>query len=126
MAEAILSHMASERFEACSAGLTPGDVHPLTHRVLQEVGIESKQLYAKGVNHFLGRVTVHYAIVLCERAQEHCPRFYPFALENLYWPFDDPALPEQAEEERIQAFRRVRDEIAERLQTWLSGRVQPA
>ena len=126
MAEAILSHLASERFEACSAGLTPGHVHPLTHRVLEEIGIDSKQLYAKGVNVFLGRVAIHYAIVLCEKAQEHCPRIYPFALENMYWPFDDPVVLGQTEEDRLLAFRRVRDEIGERLQVWLSGRVQPA
>jgi arsenate reductase (thioredoxin) len=121
MAEAILRHHAGDRFEACSAGLSPTQVHPLTLRVLGERGIDTSQLYAKPVSDFLGKASVRHAIVVCERAQEHCPRVFPFSTQTLYWPFDDPAAFDGSEPERVAKFREVRDQIDRRITQWLEA-----
>ena len=90
-------------------------VHPLTRRVLQELGIDASGLRAKGIRLFLGKVPIRYAVVVCERANRSCPKVYPFAARTLYWPLEDPAEAEGSREDRLAVFRRVRDEIAGRV-----------
>ena len=119
MAEAFLRHFAGDTFEAHSAGLEPIEVNPLTHRVMSEIGIDTSMQQAKGVADYLGKVAVHDAIVVCEKSQQNCPKFHPFALNTHYWPFEDPAAFEGSEEMRLQKFRRTRDEIKLKIRTWL-------
>lgn len=87
MAEALLRHEAGDLFEACSAGLEPKSVHPMTLQVLKEAGISADGLYAKGTSEFLGKRSIRHAIIVCDKAQQSCPRIYPFANNTLYWPF---------------------------------------
>ena len=120
MAEALLRHRAGDRFEAHSAGLTPSVVHPMTIRVLQEIGLDTNRLRSKGSEEFLGKMRLHYAIIVCDKAAQSCPRLHPFALHTLHWPFDDPAAVQGPEEERLAKFREVRDKIDEQIRSWLT------
>ena len=117
LAEALLRHRAGDRYRACSAGVKPGRVHPLTIRVLEEVGIDATNLQSKGLDAVLGKTNVQTAIVVCAQAAESCPRLYPFAREILQWPFDDPSRVQGAEELRLAAFRRTREEIDAKIET---------
>lgn len=119
MAEALLRHHAGDRFQACSAGLEPTEIHPLTLRVLEEAGIDTSALAAEGLDSYMAKVNVRYAIVVCEKTQAECPKLYPFALETLYWPFEDPAAFRGAPEATLRKFREVRDQIESRLEAWL-------
>jgi arsenate reductase len=126
MAEAFLRHHAADRFEALSAGLRPKDaVNPLTIRVLEERSIDTSGLRPKASGEFLGKVSITYAVVVCDKAQSECPRVFPFALRSLYWPFDDPAAAEGNEQEQLDVFRRVRDEIEARIVHWLEKELEP-
>lgn len=125
MGEALLRHMASDRFEAFSAGMEPKvegpeGVHPMTLRVLNEAGVVTEGLTSKNTMAFLGRVRVHHAIIVCDRAQQACPRIQPFAAQTHYWPFPDPAAATGDEVSRLAAFRDVRDEIERRIREWLA------
>jgi ArsR family transcriptional regulator, arsenate/arsenite/antimonite-responsive transcriptional repressor / arsenate reductase (thioredoxin) len=122
MAEAILRAEAADRFEVCSAGIAPHEIDPLTLRVLEEARYDTRALFAKDLARFLGKVPIHYAIVVCEAANNHCPRMVPFALDVLFWPFPDPVAAEGSAAQRLQSFRDVRDEIAERIRSWLADR----
>ena len=119
MAEALLRRHADHRFEVFSAGLQPTEVHPLTRHVLTEVGIDPSELHAKGVQEFMGRVRVRHAIVLCEEMEPACPRVFPFALETLRWPFEDPARAEGGPDLQLARFRRALRDIEICIQTWL-------
>lgn len=120
MAEAILRARAGDRFEALSAGLRPADaVHPLALKALAEKGYPTDGLKPKGVKEFLGRRRIAHAIVVCANAARECPTVWPGVAERLYWPFDDPAETPGSEEQVMAAFRRVRDEIEQRLADWL-------
>lgn len=119
MAEALLRHYGGQRFDACSAGLEPTEVHPLTREVLAEMDIDASQAVAKGVQEFLGKASVRYAIIVCERANQSCPRVFPFATQTLFWPFEDPAEVIGGPSEQLAAFRRVRDEIASRIRRFV-------
>jgi len=118
MAEALLRHSAGRRFEVASAGLAPTAVHAFTRRVLVEIGVDDRALHAKSVGEFLGNVRFHYAIILCEQAEEQCPHIYPFALQTLYWPCDDP-LHGGSSIPCLEKFRKVCDQIATQLRHWL-------
>ena len=120
LAEAILRSRAGDRFDVASAGLEPTTVHPFTLRVLEERGIPTAGLHAKSAAGFLGKAAVRYAIIVCASTQDACPRIYPLSGETLSWPFEDPAAATGSDEERLQVFRRVRDQIAERIDQWLA------
>jgi arsenate reductase len=119
MAEALLRHYAGERFEVLSAGATPTEVHPLTRQVLANIGLDPSGLYAKSLDDFFAKVSIAYAIIVCDQVEDGCPRLYPFALQTLHWPFDDPTQAEGSMAERARAFRTVRDQIDHRLRAWL-------
>jgi arsenate reductase (thioredoxin) len=121
MAEALLRHYAGERFEVLSAGYAPTEVHPLTRQVLADVGIDASGLRAKSLDHFLAKVSLAYAIIVCDQGEDGCPRLYPFALHTLYWPFEDPTEAKGSTAERLRTFRSVRDQIDRRLQAWLEA-----
>jgi arsenate reductase (thioredoxin) len=68
---------------------------------------------------FLGPRSVRYAIIVCVQAQRHFPRVVPFAVETLYWPFDDPTTPQGSPGLQLANVRRVRDETDARIGQWL-------
>ena len=119
MAEALLRHYAGERFEVLSAGVTPTEVHSLTRQVLAEMGLDPRGLYAKRLDDFFAKVSIAYAIIVCHQVEDGCPRLYPFALQTLHWPFEDPTQAEGSTAERLHAFRAVRDQIDCRIRAWL-------
>jgi arsenate reductase (thioredoxin) len=106
MAEALLRRHASDRFEVVSAGLEPTEIHPMTLRVLEEEGIDTQDLRVEGLDGYMAKITVRYAIIVCERTQAMCPRLYPFAQQVLYWPFEDPAVFDGSPAEQLEKFRR--------------------
>lgn len=120
MGEALLRHRGSGRFEAHSAGMEPKGVNPLTLEVLREIGVNTQGLSSKNTMEFLGRMRVHHAIVVCDSAQQSCPRIQPFAAQMHYWPFPDPAAATGTHEDRLAVFRNVRDQIDQRIQAWLA------
>jgi arsenate reductase len=121
MAEALLRKHAGERFQVCSAGTQPKEIHPLTRQVLGEIGLDMRGQYSKGVEKYLGKLLVHYLIVVCAKAAETCPTTWPGSpqMEIIVWPFDDPTAFEGTEMEKVAKFRQIRDQIDERTGTWL-------
>src|SRR5688500_7247703 len=90
MGEAMMRKRAGDRFEVYSAGTEPKGVHPLTVRVLQEVGIDASEARSKGVKELLGKAPVHHLIVVCSDAEQNCPSVWPGVINRMFWPFEDP------------------------------------
>jgi arsenate reductase len=122
MAEGWLRHLAGDRFEALSAGTNPVGVNPQAVEVMQEVGIDISHQQSKHVAELQGR-RLHYVITVCDHAQESCPT-EPRGDVRLHWSFDDPAHAQGTILERVQVFRRVRDEIGKQIQWWLREAAQ--
>lgn len=120
MAEAILRDRAGDRFEVHSAGLHPSEVRPETIAVLEEVGLPTSDLHSKGVEEYLGQMHIHYLVTVCAHAEEHCPRIWPQGGERIFWPVDDPAVVDGSEGERLDAFRKARDELAQLIDEWIA------
>jgi arsenate reductase (thioredoxin) len=114
MAEALLRHLAGEKFQVFSAGTHPKGVHPRTVEVMKEIGIDVSGHTSKDVQQFLGE-KFDYVATVCDRAKQQCPIF-PGA-EPIHWGFDDPA--DAAAGREVETFRRVRDEIMQRLRLFL-------
>lgn len=126
MAEGILRAVAGEQLEVASAGSRPaGYVHPLAVEVMAEIDIDLSSHTSKHLDEFLRR-DVETVITVCGHADAACPVF-PGQAHKHHWPFDDPAQAEGTEEEQREVFRRVRDEIRERFESYaLERRGVPA
>ena len=120
MAEGYLRRYAADRFAAHSAGTEPKDnVHPLAVEVMLEDGIDISGQRPKDLQEFLGHMAVRHLIIVCDGANESCPRIWPGVLNRLYWPFEDPAAFVGSSEATLNEFRRVRDEIKTKILAWL-------
>jgi arsenate reductase (thioredoxin) len=112
MAEGLLRHDAGERFEVESAGTKGTKVRPEAIHAMKEIGIDISGHRSKSVDEFADRA-FDYVITVCDSATESCP-IYPGHTNRLHQSFEDPAAVE-GEEERLNAFRRVRDQLREYL-----------
>src|SRR5690242_13296736 len=113
MAEAFFKTYGEDILEVYSAGLEPTVVNPYAVKVMQEIGIDISNHQSKSVKEFFGRMSFTYVISVCKKAEGRCPIIFPGVRILLSWPFDDPASMEGSEEEKLQKFRQVRDEIEE-------------
>lgn len=124
MAEGLLRKLAGDRFEVFSAGMEEKEsVHPLAVKVMNEIGIDISSQKPKSLRTYLGKETILYMMVVCDKAAKTCPRVWPGLSDKnrFYWPFDDPAEATGTEDEKLIVFRRVRDEIKQKLEEWLAG-----
>jgi arsenate reductase len=119
MAEAFLRRYGGEQFDPHSAGLEPGEIHATTRLVMAEVGLDLAGQYSKDVLKYLGREHFGYLVTVCSKAEERCPTVFPGVGQRLHWPFDDPSAPPEEGEDEVTRFRRVRDEIDQKIQAWL-------
>ena len=120
MAEAFLKKYKANSFSVVSAGTQPkSEVHPLAVRVMKEIGIDISDQRPKDVHEFLGKAPVRHVLIVCDNANQSCPRVWPGAFSRTFTPFDDPAAAAGSESERLEVFRRVRDEIGEAMRNWI-------
>ncbi len=120
MAEALLRAVGDDAFEVRSAGTAPAGLNPLTVAALREVGIDATGADSKHLDRFLDEPW-DYVITVCDQAREACPLF-PGGREQLHWSFADPAAASGNEEERLAAFRRVREAIRQRIEEFVAAR----
>ena len=119
MAEGIVNSLLGDRFEAFSAGTRATFVNPLAVKVLQEIGIDISGHRSKEVSEFDGQM-FDLVITLCGSARDSCPLFYG-GTKTIHIGFDDPAGATGTEEEIMAEFRRVRDDLRERITEFLAG-----
>ena len=118
MAEGFLNHLGAGHFEVYSAGVEPKGVNPLAVKVMGEVGIDISHHKSKSMEVYL-KDKFNFVITVCGNAKEKCPVF-PGGNVRIHWSFDDPAGAEGDEESRLALFRHVRDEIKDRISTWIT------
>lgn len=111
MAEGIARALAPEGVRVSSAGSRPSRVNPLAIRALDEIGIDLRGHHSKGVD-TISPEGVEAVVTLC--AEEVCPLFLGKA-KRVHWGLPDPAGAGKTDEEQLQAFRSVRDELRRRL-----------
>jgi arsenate reductase len=119
MAEGLLRAMYGDSNEVHSAGVEASRVDPRAVKVMSEIGIDISGQRSKAMNEYRGTL-FDLAVTVCDKAKEMCPicgvslkapATAPAAKETIHRNFKDPAAAEGSEEDQINAFRRVRDEI---------------
>jgi arsenate reductase (thioredoxin) len=113
MAEGLLRARGGDRFAAFSAGTEATEVRPLAIRAMDELGIDIRDQWSKTLAGYLAE-PFDLVVTVCDSAREACPVF-PGARRTEHWTFDDPSAATGSDEERLAVFRRVRDEIADRV-----------
>ncbi len=114
MAEGILWHLRGNEFDVFSAGTRHSVVNPMAIKVMAEIGIDISGHRSKSVEEFQG-MNFDFVITTCDAARENCPVF-PGKASHLHWSFNDPAKAAGSGEEILSAFRKIRDEIKQRIQ----------
>jgi arsenate reductase len=119
MAEGFLRKNRGDRFDVESAGTEPkSEVHPLAVRVMAEIGIDISRQRPKLIPDFSREALATHLLIVCDKANAACPRIAAGNFTKTYMPFDDPAGATGSEEQRLDVFRRVRDEIGRAMKTW--------
>ncbi len=109
MAEGLLKHITNSEYEDFSAGTKPDIVRPEAIRVLQEIGIDITGNRSKSVDEFSNK-DIDYVLTVCDNAKGNCP-YFPAKTKMIHHSFEDPAEVQGSKESRLEAFRRVRDQI---------------
>jgi arsenate reductase len=124
MGEALFRYEGGETHEVASAGTNPSQVRPEAVAVMKELGIDISGQRSKSVEEFEGQ-SFDYVVTVCDNARDNCPVF-PAGAERIHWSFEDPAAVQGGEQERLAAFRRIRDRIHERVKTFVRERAAAA
>jgi arsenate reductase len=125
LAEGILRQALGDQYNVVSAGSKPaGYVHPLGIKAMAEIGIDISAHTSKHMDEFLNQ-NVETVITVCGNADQACPMF-PGQLNRHHWGFDDPAHATGTEEDIMNVFRRVRDEIQRVFDAYAAGRKDEA
>ena len=112
MAEGWARHLQADVIDAYSAGTQPHGMNPLAMKVMAEAGVDISAQHSKHLND-LFHIPFDFVITVCDNANESCPVF-PGKTKRLHVGFDDPprlAKDAKSEEEALDHYRRVRDEI---------------
>lgn len=123
MAQMIWQNLGAGQWEALSAGSKPsGYVHPMALKALEEIGLPIDGLESKSLDRFVDQ-PIDLVVTVCDDAKQACPAL-PGAKQRLHWPFEDPADAVGSEEERMETFRAVRDQIKSRIAKFLNRQGQ--
>lgn len=122
MGEGLFRKEGGQEYEVVSAGTKPSHVRPEAIAVMDEIGIDISGHRSKSVNEFTDQ-PFDYIVTVCDNAKDSCPVFSGGG-ERIHWSFEDPAAVEGSDDERREAFRRIRDQIHERVKTFFRNRAE--
>jgi arsenate reductase (thioredoxin) len=118
MAEGLVNHDLGDRIEAFSAGTEATRVNPLAAKVMEEIGIDLSGHRSKTLDEFAAEPFA-YVITLCGDANEKCPLFFG-GVKRMHIGFQDPSRLPGSEEEVLPEYRRVRDEIRQKMREFFA------
>ena len=110
MAEGLLRKNYGDRYEVFSAGTRQSKLSTRAIAVMQEIGIDISHHHSKTLAEYTG-ATFDIAVTLCDNAHAVCP-IVPGAKKTIHRGFFDPHLGPGTDDEILDGYRNVRDEIA--------------
>ena len=118
MAEGWLRQLAGDRFEVLSAGIVAHGKNPRAIEVMSEAGVDISDQQSKALTPEM-LADLDLLVTVCGHADETCPAV-PVSCRKEHWPFDDPARAVGSEDEIMAEFRRVRDQIRQRIEAFVN------
>lgn len=122
IAEGLLRRLGGDRFEVHSAGAEARGVRTEAVRVMAELGVDISRQESKTLNRYRQQ-PFDWVITVCDEAAEACPLF-PGPARRLHWSLDDPSRVAGPEDQRLAAFREVRDRLHRLIEAFVRGRRQ--
>jgi len=119
MAEGWLRALGGDKFEAYSAGIVAHGKNPRAIAVMAEAGVDISAQESEALDAAVLE-NIDLLVTVCGHADETCPAV-PVTCEKVHWPFDDPAKASGTEAEIMAEFRRVRDQIREKIAAYLAA-----
>lgn len=113
MAEGFARELGKGIIEPYSAGLSPVGINPRAIAIMKEIGIDISTQKSKAIDENLLK-QMDIIITLCGNAESSCPMTPP-EIKRIHWPIDDPAGATGNKEEIMNIFRKVRDEIKQKI-----------
>ena len=113
IAHGLLQNIANDRFNVFSAGSHPSQVHPMSIKVMEEIGIDISHHSSDHVDDYLDK-GIDIVITVCDNANKLCPIF-PGDVERFHWSIDDPFRGWDYNENQMESFRETRKEITEKI-----------
>ncbi|MEY4707796.1 MAG: hypothetical protein RJB58_1519 [Pseudomonadota bacterium] len=121
MAAALMRHLAGEGVYVESAGVKAGALDPLAVEAMAEIGLKIGQHRPRCFED-LEDGSFDLVITLSPEAQHKAVELTRTAATEVeYWPTIDPTAVEGSREQRLAAYRAVRDQLAERLKQRFSS-----
>ena len=119
IAEGLMRHLASDKFEVYSAGSHPTRVHPAAISVMEELGIDISSHTSDPTSLFINE-SMDVVVTVCDNANILCPVF-PGKAERIHWSVKDPFKNWDLNAEDLVEFRKTRDELAEKIKNLLKS-----
>lgn len=113
IAEGLARHLGQGKIEVFSAGLQATGVNPYAVEVMREIDIDISDQRSKSAQEYTDE-EFDYVVTLCSEAEGKCPVF-PGDGVVLHWPMQDPNQAGNTRDEKLAAFRQIRDEISQRI-----------
>jgi arsenate reductase len=113
IAHGLLQNLADDRFNVFSAGSHPSRVHPMSIKVMEEIGIDISHHSSNHIDDYLDK-GIDIVITVCDNANKLCPIFSG-NVERLHWSIDDPFRGWDYNKNQMDLFRRTRKEIKDRI-----------
>ena len=121
MAEGFLRKFGGDKLIVQSAGIEAAGLNPKAVQVMQEIGLDISGYQSKTVG-TLEEGSFDFVITVCNKAEEHCP-YFPGDVIRLHQDFQDPAKATGTEEEILEVFRTIRDQVGEYCQDFVTQRL---
>ena len=121
IAEGIMRHLVGNKHDVFSAGSHPTLVHPISIKVMKEIGIDISSHTSDPISHFLSE-NMNIVITVCDNADKVCPVF-PGKVERIHWGIEDPFKGWTSDSNDLVNFRKTRDDLAKRIKNLLKSRL---
>jgi arsenate reductase len=121
MAEAFLSHYAANQFEVYSGGYKPLPIHPLAVKVMQEIGYDLSNQQSKDMWALIKGQHFGVAVSVCRKTEPNCPVVFG-ASTRINWDIEDPTVFAGSDQEKLDKFRTIRDQIHQHVLKFLEER----
>lgn len=121
MAEGYLRFFAKDKANIYSAGIETHGVNPKAVTIMQEDGIDISTHTSNNVNEYK-HIAFDFIITVCDNANEHCP-YFPSTAKKFHHNFPDPAKAQGTDEEMMNQFRNVRQQIKAYTQSFVNENI---
>ena len=119
MAEGLFRHYYGEECDVYSAGSEPRGIHHMSVQIMAEIGIDLSKHRSKSLKEFEGQA-MDYVVTVCGEGQIACP-FFASGKDYIHQAFEDPSECTGTDEEKLERFRVVRDELKKWLDEFYSN-----